>query len=114
MVHDNEDSRVMMVALLSMERHTIFQAKDAATTFAAIKENRLDVIISDIGLPGLDGYHIARTLRCMPELNSVRLIALTGFGAPDDQRKAREAGFDSHFVKPFDIDKLIAVLYDEL
>jgi PAS domain S-box-containing protein len=111
-VDDNEDSREMMAALLSMEGHTIFQAKDAATTFAAITENRFDFIISDIGLPGLDGYHIARTLRSMPELNALRLIALTGFGAPDDQRKAREAGFDWHLVKPVDIDKLVSVLYD--
>jgi PAS domain S-box-containing protein len=113
-VDDNEDSRVMMAELLSMEGHTIFQAKDAATAFEAINEHSLDVVISDIGLPGLDGYHIARTLRSMPELNPLRLIALTGFGTPDDQRKALKAGFDAHFIKPFDIDKLIAVLYDEL
>ena len=59
-----------------------------------------DVILLDIGLPVMDGYAVARTVRDLPELSHVYLAAVTGWGQEEDRRKAREAGFDSHFTKP--------------
>lgn len=110
-VDDNEDSREMMALLLSMKGHTILQARDALSAIDIASRNALDAVISDIGLPGLDGYHIARTLRSQPGLEGLRLIALTGYGALDDQNEAREAGFDYHFVKPANMDELVSLLY---
>lgn len=109
-VDDNEDSREMMALLLSTKGHTVFQAKDALSAIGIARGNALDAIISDIGLPGLDGYHIARTLRSEPGLERLRLIALTGYGAAGDQKEARDAGFDHHFVKPADMDDLVSFL----
>ena len=100
----------MMALLLSMKGHTVFQAKDALSAIDIARGNALDAIISDIGLPGLDGYHIARTLRSEPGLERLRLIALTGYGAAGDQKEARDAGFDHHFVKPADMDDLVSFL----
>jgi PAS domain S-box-containing protein len=110
-VDDNEDSREMMALLLSMKGHTILQARDALSAIDIASGNALDAVISDIGLPGLDGYHIARTLRSQPGLEGLRLIALTGYGALGDQEEAREAGFDHHFVKPADMDELVSLLH---
>jgi CheY-like chemotaxis protein/nitrogen-specific signal transduction histidine kinase len=110
-VDDNEDSREMMALFLSMKGHSVIQAKDAVSAIGIATENALDAIISDIGLPGLDGYHIARTLRSQPGREGLRLIALTGYGALDDQKEAREAGFDYHFVKPANMDELVSLLY---
>jgi PAS domain S-box-containing protein len=110
-VDDNEDSREMMALLLSMKGHAILQAKDALSAIDIARENALDAIISDIGLPGLDGYHIARTLRNERGLEGLCLIALTGYGAAADQKEARDAGFDHHFVKPVDMDDLMSVIH---
>jgi CheY-like chemotaxis protein len=94
-----------------MKGHTILQARDALSAIDIASGNALDAVISDIGLPGLDGYHIARTLRSQPGLEGLRLIALTGYGALGDQEEAREAGFDHHFVKPADMDELVSLLH---
>jgi CheY-like chemotaxis protein len=67
---------------------------------------RPDVIVLDIGLPNVDGYEVARMLKRHPELQSIRLVAHTGYGSPEDRRKAQEAGFDAHLVKPAELDDL--------
>jgi CheY-like chemotaxis protein len=64
----------------------------------------------DIGLPQLDGYEVAKRLRAAPELTSVLLIALTGYGQPEDRIRTREAGFDLHLVKPVDLDEIKRVI----
>jgi CheY-like chemotaxis protein len=66
----------------------------------------------DIGLPGMDGYEVARKLRARPELARTRLVALTGYGAATDVARAVEAGFDAHLVKPASIEQLEAVIAD--
>jgi len=73
-------------------------------------EHRPDAIILDIGLPGMDGYEVARHLRAMPETQNAILIAVTGYGRENDQQRAYEAGFDRHLVKPVDILELRGVL----
>ena len=69
-----------------------------------------DVAFIDIGLPGIDGHEVARRLRAAPEGRDLVLVALTGYGRPDDARRAREAGFDAHLIKPVDVDELSRVL----
>jgi CheY-like chemotaxis protein len=68
------------------------------------------VIFLDIGLPGMDGYQIARALRANAETKNAVLVALTGYGQPEDRRKTREAGFDHHLVKPADLTAISAIL----
>jgi CheY-like chemotaxis protein len=68
------------------------------------------VALIDIGLPGLDGYEVARRVRARPEGQDVLLVTLTGYGLEADRQRAREAGFDAHLVKPLDPEKLDEVL----
>lgn len=76
----------------------------------AAKSFRPDAILLDIGLPGLDGYQIARLIRQIPELAHVRLIAVTGYGQQQDRERSLDAGFDHHLVKPIQFDSLMAIL----
>ena len=69
-----------------------------------------DLIFCDIGLPGMDGFAVARTLRDDPRLRATRLVALSGYAAPEDVARAREAGFDAHFAKPLSLETLEAIL----
>ena len=69
-----------------------------------------DVALVDIGLPGIDGYEVARRLRADPATARIRLIALTGYGLAEDQRRVLDAGFDLHLVKPVDLHRLLEVL----
>ena len=64
------------------------------------------VIVMDLGLPEIDGCEVARRMRAMPELEGVRLVALTGYGRDEDRQRTRDAGFDHHLVKPVDLDEL--------
>ena len=71
---------------------------------------RPDVIVLDIGLPGIDGYQLARLIRAQSDLAHTRLVAHTGYGSPEDRQKARDAGFDAHLVKPAQLAALEAAL----
>jgi CheY-like chemotaxis protein len=75
-------------------------ANDGPAALEAVKDYSPEVVILDIGLPGLDGYRVARELRSMPHMKQARLIALTGYGQPEDRRIAMDAGFDDYLVKP--------------
>jgi CheY-like chemotaxis protein len=77
---------------------------------AAAGEWRPDVVLCDIGLPGLDGYGVAREIRLNPTTARVRLLALTGYGEDEDRRRSSEAGFDAHLVKPADPAELSRLL----
>jgi CheY-like chemotaxis protein len=72
------------------------------------------VVLLDIGLPGMNGYDVARALRALPETSASCLIALTGYGQPTDRRRASEAGFDHHLTKPADPDELLRVVQEWL
>jgi CheY-like chemotaxis protein len=76
----------------------------------AILKVRPDIALVDVGLPGLDGYEVARRVRADAVGGKVRLVALTGYGLPDDHRRSQEAGFDAHLVKPVDPGRLAAVI----
>jgi CheY-like chemotaxis protein len=73
----------------------------------------VDVALVDIGLPGIDGYEVARRLRQNPDTCNMRLIALTGYGLAEDQRRVLEAGFDLHLVKPVDLRLLLDALGEQ-
>jgi signal transduction histidine kinase/ActR/RegA family two-component response regulator len=99
-VEDNLDSAEMLDVAVSQLGHTTRLAHDGATAIALAGQFTPDLVLLDIGLPVMNGYAVSRALRAQPELNRVHIAAVTGWGQDEDRRKAREAGFDSHFIKP--------------
>jgi PAS domain S-box-containing protein len=110
LVEDNKDSREMLKYLLELAGHDVHEAASGPAGFEAIFRLGPDVALVDLGLPGFDGFELARRVRAEPGGGAVRLVALTGYGLPDDQRRSREAGFDAHLVKPVDPARLAAVI----
>jgi two-component system CheB/CheR fusion protein len=109
-VEDNDDSRTTLEKLLQHYGFTVTAAGDGPAGFQAICETRPDVAIVDIGLPGLDGYEVARRVRSEPWGSEMRLVAVTGYGRTEDREAVMEAGFDAHIVKPIDPPNLVRVL----
>jgi CheY-like chemotaxis protein len=99
-VEDNLDAAEMLELAVSGLGHVTRLSHDGATAITAAMAFAPDVIFLDIGLPVMNGYDVARTLRGMPEFNHVHIAAVTGWGQEEDRRKARDAGCDSHFTKP--------------
>ena len=99
-VEDHDDARDALQLLLTLQGHDVRTASDGATGVAVILEAAPDVALIDVGLPGLDGYEVARQVRRMATGNGIRLVAVTGYGQPYDRTRAREAGFDLHLTKP--------------
>src|SRR5262245_5457885 len=99
-VEDNRDAAEMLKLAVTLLGHVTLVAHDGGAALTAATQFRPDVIFLDIGLPVMDGYAVARTLRGMPEFNHVHIAAVTGWGQEEDRREAREAGCDSHFTKP--------------
>src|SRR6266446_4660541 len=112
-VEDNDDAREMLRTLLELRRHTVREAIDGPSGIQAALQFQPDIALIDVGLPGLDGYEVARRLRASEGAKRMRLIALTGYGLPADALRAREAGFDAHFVKPVHPDQLAEILGSE-
>ncbi len=106
LVDDNSDAAESFAMLLRMSGHEVFLAHDGPGALEAADEHRPEVVVLDIGLPGLSGYEVARRLRERPEFHDTILIAMTGYGQDDDRRQAREAGFDYHVTKPVGADQL--------
>jgi PAS domain S-box-containing protein len=109
-VDDNRDAAESLAMLLRLSGHVTLIAHDGPSAVEAAREFRPQAVFLDIGLPGLDGFEVARRLRQEPSLEGVTLVALTGYGAEDDRRKAQEAGFDRHFVKPVELEALLCLL----
>jgi signal transduction histidine kinase/ActR/RegA family two-component response regulator len=99
-VEDNRDAAEMLKLAVDLLGHVTLVAHDGAAALTAAARFSPDVIFLDIGLPVMDGYAVARTLRGMPEFDHVHIAAVTGWGQEEDRREAREAGCDSHFTKP--------------
>jgi CheY-like chemotaxis protein len=99
-VEDNRDAAEMLDIAVSRLGHVTRLAHDGATAVALASEFVPDVIFLDIGLPVIDGYAVAQTVRDQPELRHAYIAAVTGWGQEEDRRKARDAGFDTHFTKP--------------
>ncbi len=112
LVEDYADAREALRMLLALEGHSVETAADGAEGVALIARLQPDVALVDIGLPGLDGYEVARQVRATPAGKRVYLIAATGYGQAYDRRQAMEAGFDLHLVKPIDVEELSRALAD--
>ena len=108
-VEDHDDAREALRALLELEGYDVDAAANGPHGLDLVRARVPDVALIDIGLPEVDGYEVARRLRAMAG-PAPYLIALTGYGQPDDIRRAREAGFDAHLLKPVDPDALTLVL----
>jgi signal transduction histidine kinase/CheY-like chemotaxis protein len=109
-VDDNVDAAESLRLLLELGGQQIAVAHDGAEALRRAKEFRPDVILLDLGLPGMDGFEVARSLRAMPEIGHPILVAVTGWGSPEDRVKSREAGFDEHLTKPVEIATLELLL----
>jgi CheY-like chemotaxis protein len=99
----------MLRHLLNLAGHEVHEAADGPGGLEAALRLRPDIALVDVGLPGFDGYQLARDVRGSAGA-SVYLVALTGYGQPDDRRQAMEAGFDAHLVKPVNPDALLAAI----
>ena len=107
---DNSDALESLATLLELSGHEVFSAANGALALESAEQNLPEVALLDIGMPKLDGYEVARRIRAQPWGRSITLVALTGWGQESDRRRSGEAGFDSHLVKPLDLDKLTALL----
>jgi CheY-like chemotaxis protein len=101
-VDDNQDHAETTAVLLRLSGHDVHVAHDGHKAIEAARRIRPDIVFLDIGLPGVDGFQVARVLRAEPGLERVRIIALTGLVSENDRQLAREAGIDQHIAKPAD------------
>jgi CheY-like chemotaxis protein len=112
-VDDKEDAAASLAMLLRLQGHEVSVASSGAAALELLDEYRPAMIFLDIGMPGLDGYEVARRIRRLPGQDNMTLIALTGWGQPEDRRRSKEAGFDHHLVKPSEprvVEELLAQL----
>jgi signal transduction histidine kinase len=109
-VDDSIDSAESMAIILEMSGHNVRKAHNGVDALSAAAEYRPDVVLMDIGMPGMSGHEVARKMRENASLREVVLIAMTGYGRQVDREQSRAAGFDHHLVKPLDFDKLNEVL----
>ena len=106
LVEDNDDNREMLRNLLLAWGHRVEGVGNGLQGLELMRHSFAEVALIDLGLPGMDGYELARQVRKLPRGDAIRLIALTGYGQPEDRRRAIQAGFDFHLVKPVDLHKL--------
>lgn len=111
-VDDNQDAADTLALLLELMGHQTRTAHDGLAALEAAEAFRPDVVLLDIGLPKMNGYDVCRKLREQPWGREAFLVALTGWGQAEDQRKASEAGFDRHLVKPVE-ETVLQKLLDE-
>jgi CheY-like chemotaxis protein len=109
-VDDNVDGVEMLADMLRLSGHDVLTVYDGPAALAAAPSYRPDVVLLDIGLPGLDGYVVVQELRKMPGLRRTLLVALTGYGREEDRRRSQQAGFHCHLIKPVDFDALQRLL----
>ena len=109
-VDDNHDAAETLGMLLSGLGATVALAHSGPEALAALETFDPDAMLLDIGMPGMDGYEVSRHVRASTRHGNVLLIALTGWGHEDDRERSKRAGFDYHFVKPPDIDRMRSIL----
>jgi CheY-like chemotaxis protein/anti-sigma regulatory factor (Ser/Thr protein kinase) len=105
-IEDNVDAAESLCEALTLSGHEVQVAYDGTDGVEKARQFEPDIVLCDIGLPGMTGYDVARALRLDATLNSVHLVALSGYGLPEDLAKASAAGFDLHVAKPPDPEKL--------
>jgi CheY-like chemotaxis protein len=109
-IEDNEDSREMLSVALQLAGHEVHSAPDGPGGLALIAAVSPDVALIDVGLPGMDGYEVARRIRADRGDDGILLIAITGYGQAEDRRRARAAGFDAHLTKPVAPERLLEAI----
>lgn len=110
-VDDNADAAESLSMLLSLDGHTVEFVLDGPAALKKISGDFApDLVLLDIGLPGMNGYEVARAIRATESGRAIRLFALTGWGQPEDLARAYAAGFDGHLLKPVDDEALRAAL----
>ena len=107
-IDDNNDAREALVVLLQLAGHELHEAADGLSGLDSVSRVQPDVVFADIGLPGIDGFELARRIRAGK--TAARLVALTGYDHPDQRRRGAEAGFDAYLVKPVEVDALLREL----
>jgi signal transduction histidine kinase/CheY-like chemotaxis protein len=112
-VDDNRDAADTLGTLLEALGSAVQVVNSGDAALSSLDSFQPDTVLLDIGMPGMDGYEVARRIRALPDHAGVLLVALTGWGQYEDQRRARAAGFDHHMVKPPDIDRLRQLLLAE-
>jgi len=105
-VDDIADAAEMLSQFLRMDGHEVQTADCGLTALQLAHTFQPEVIVLDIGLPGLNGFQVAQRLRAQPDMKNVALIAMTGYGQEADRQRSKEAGFDFHLVKPVEPQKL--------
>jgi CheY-like chemotaxis protein len=113
LVDDNVDAARMLASLLELDGHRLHLIHHGDEALPAARELHPDVVLLDIGLPGLNGYEVARRLRKESWSKTLQIIAITGYAMKDDIHKARQAGFDHHLTKPVNVDALQGILIGE-
>jgi len=108
-VEDHADSRAMLAEMLGLEGHEVTAVASGAEAVQIAETSRFDVAIVDIGLRGMNGHEVARRLRSSLG-DAIVLVAVTGYGQPEDIEQSRAAGFDAHVTKPVSADELLRVL----
>ena len=109
-VEDNDDARESLRLLLELDGHEVLATVSGEDGLAHAQSGDFTIALIDIGLPGIDGFEVARRLRAMARGAELRLVAISGYGQPLDRQRAQAAGFDAHLVKPVDTDHLRTVL----
>ncbi len=105
-VDDNEDARELLAVMLEQAGYETSTAEDGPSALETAAANSPNIVILDIGLPGMSGYEVAASLRRIPNLAKTAIIALSGWGSPEDKRRALDAGFDVHLTKPVFAEEL--------
>jgi signal transduction histidine kinase/CheY-like chemotaxis protein len=113
LVEDNPDHAATMRDFLELSGHEVALASSGADGVAAARQFHPEVVLCDLGLPGMNGFEVAAELRRDPSTASAKLIAVTGYGAEEDRRRSREAGFDLHLTKPVDPGQLRRLLQSD-
>jgi PAS domain S-box-containing protein len=109
-VEDNYDAAEALTMLLELFGHEATVVSDGLAAIDAVRGGAFDLALVDIGLPGIDGYEVARRIRTLPNAKTMTLVALTGYGQDTDKQRALSAGFDEHLTKPVKIERLQALL----
>jgi PAS domain S-box-containing protein len=110
-VDDSEDALEMLRALLELDGATVTTATSGANALGIAADNAFDLVVSDISMPGMDGFEFLNRLRAMPNHRQVPAVALTGFGRDEDRKRAKKEGFLSHITKPLNVDSLLEILH---
>jgi len=109
-VDDNVDAAQSLGLLLEESGHNVQTAYDGPTALEIAFAHRPNVVLLDIGLPGIDGFEVAKRLRQRADFSSVVLVAMTGYGQVTDKQRSQEAGFNHHLVKPANFGKVLQIL----